>query len=198
MIEYSLFFFIEFFRKVLVLEYCQYISKSKSIEVLVNQYIFLDVLNIGTDYFKKVLVHTLVIGDVGSTTPLLIGLHGPLGRTLPISVTPAAPSGLHELCTTAIGKIDTEELRTAMYENVVLSGGSSMLPGIGTPPHACVCLAGFGYRDRGASCHGIDGMPARMCETPDPGGSSPLMLLRGLQVTACRTRSRRSRPMARR
>ena len=59
LIEYSLFFFIEFFRKVLVLEYCQYISKWKSIEVLVNQYIFLDVLNIGTDYFKKVLVHTL-------------------------------------------------------------------------------------------------------------------------------------------
>ena len=61
LIEYSLFFFIEFFRKVLVLEYCQYISKSKSIEVLVNQYIFLDVLNIGTDYFKKVLVHTLFV-----------------------------------------------------------------------------------------------------------------------------------------
>lgn len=39
--------------------------------------------------------------------------------------------GLHELCATAIGKIDTEELRTGMYENVVLSGGSSMLPGIG-------------------------------------------------------------------
>lgn len=39
--------------------------------------------------------------------------------------------GLHELCAASIGKIDTEELRTAMYENVVLSGGSSMLPGIG-------------------------------------------------------------------
>ena len=58
-IEYSLFFFTDFFRKVLVLEYCQYILISKSIEVLVNQYILLDILNIGTDYFKKVLVHTL-------------------------------------------------------------------------------------------------------------------------------------------
>lgn len=43
----------------------------------------------------------------------------------------AGMQGLHELCANAIGKIDTEELRTAMYENVVLSGGSSMLPGIG-------------------------------------------------------------------
>merc|ERR1712159_400150 len=39
--------------------------------------------------------------------------------------------GLHKLCASSIGKIDTEELRTAMFENVVLSGGSSMLPGIG-------------------------------------------------------------------
>lgn len=43
----------------------------------------------------------------------------------------AGMKGLHNLCATSIGKIDTEELRTAMYENVVLSGGSSMLPGIG-------------------------------------------------------------------
>lgn len=43
----------------------------------------------------------------------------------------AGMQGVHELCATAIGKIDTEELRTAMYENVVLTGGSSMLQGIG-------------------------------------------------------------------
>jgi len=43
----------------------------------------------------------------------------------------AGMQGLHERCAASIGKIDTEELRTAMYENVVLSGGSSMLPGIG-------------------------------------------------------------------
>jgi len=43
----------------------------------------------------------------------------------------AGMKGLHQLCATSIGKIDTEELRTAMYENVVLSGGTSMLPGIG-------------------------------------------------------------------
>jgi len=42
----------------------------------------------------------------------------------------AGMQGLHERCAASIGKIDTEELRTAMYENVVLSGGSSMLPGI--------------------------------------------------------------------
>jgi len=39
--------------------------------------------------------------------------------------------GIHELCNTSIEKIDTMELRTKMFENVVLSGGSSMLPGIG-------------------------------------------------------------------
>jgi len=43
----------------------------------------------------------------------------------------AGMQGLHKLCAASIGKIDTEELRTAMFENVVLSGGSSMLPGIG-------------------------------------------------------------------
>merc|ERR1712166_1184701 len=39
--------------------------------------------------------------------------------------------GLHELTCAAIGKVDTEELRIGLFENVVLSGGSSVLPGIG-------------------------------------------------------------------
>merc|ERR1711934_995288 len=43
----------------------------------------------------------------------------------------AGLKGLHEMCADSIKKIDTEELRTAMHENVVLSGGSSMLPTIG-------------------------------------------------------------------
>ena len=37
--------------------------------------------------------------------------------------------GLHELTCAAIGKVDTEELRIGLFENVVLSGGSSVLPG---------------------------------------------------------------------
>lgn len=43
----------------------------------------------------------------------------------------AGLKGLHEMCADSIKKIDTEELRTAMHQNVVLSGGSSMLPTIG-------------------------------------------------------------------
>merc|ERR1712195_196024 len=39
--------------------------------------------------------------------------------------------GLHELTCAAMGKVDTEELRIGLFENVVLSGGSSVLPGIG-------------------------------------------------------------------
>jgi len=37
--------------------------------------------------------------------------------------------GLHELCLSAISKVDTEELRLGMFDNIVLSGGSSVLPG---------------------------------------------------------------------
>jgi len=37
--------------------------------------------------------------------------------------------GLHELCLSAISKVDTEELRLGMFENIVLSGGSSVFPG---------------------------------------------------------------------
>jgi len=39
--------------------------------------------------------------------------------------------GLHELACASIGKVDTEELRIGLFENVVLSGGTSVLPGIG-------------------------------------------------------------------
>merc|ERR1711937_65238 len=37
--------------------------------------------------------------------------------------------GLHELCLSSICKVDTEELRLGMFENIVLSGGSSVFPG---------------------------------------------------------------------
>lgn len=40
--------------------YYQYQKSRTGIEVLVNQYFFSEVLNIGTDYFKNVLVHTLI------------------------------------------------------------------------------------------------------------------------------------------